>query len=74
VTVTGTGFAEGEANTQLAFGRDLVDATGCASSTTCTVVSPPGTRGKTQTVAVRAVAAHKTSKKNPADEFTYTSG
>jgi hypothetical protein len=74
VTVTGTGFVEGEANTRFDFGRDLVDATDCASPTTCTVVSPPGTRGKTQTVAVRAVVAHKTSKKNPSDEFTYTSG
>ena len=69
VTVTGSGFALGGA-TILKFKSTPGTSVNCASTTTCTVLTPAAT--KTGTVDVRATASGKTSKKNPpADQYTY---
>ncbi len=72
VTVTGSGFAPGKASTQLAFGKTPGTSVECASSTTCTVVSPAAK--KTGAVDVRATVGGKISAEGTADQFTYSGG
>jgi hypothetical protein len=76
VTVTGGGFevtGTRTANgTAIKFGENAGSSVHCVSTSTCTVVSPPATKGNAATVDVRARAGGKTSKNNPpADQFTY---
>ena len=69
VTVTGSGFGLGTTATALKFGKTPGTSVNCASSTTCTVLAPAAV--KAGTVDVRATVSGKTSKKAPADHFTY---
>jgi hypothetical protein len=68
VTITGTGFAPG--TTAFKFGSAKATGVSCASSTSCTVVSPK--RARAGKVNVVATVAGKSSPRNPpADQFTY---
>ena len=68
VTVTGTGFALGS-TTVLKFKNTLGTSVNCTTTTTCTVIAPAA--AKAGTVDVRATVSGKTSRKAPADHFTY---
>jgi hypothetical protein len=69
VTVTGSGFAVGAGVTTFRFGAAGPVAGECASSTTCTVLTPPHSSGR---VDVKATVAKLTSAANrPADQYTY---
>ena len=69
VTVTGSGFATGEAATVISFGKDPGRSVECASSSECTVLSPPASTGST--VDLRAQVSGKLSKRAPGDQFSY---
>ncbi len=69
LTVTGSGFAVGT-STIFKFGKHPGTGVTCASTTECTVVSPPAS--VPGTVDVRATVAKKTSGTGAADRFTYT--
>jgi hypothetical protein len=68
VTITGTGFSPTPGATTVAFGTVNASAVGCANTTTCTAVSPPGTG----TVEVRVTTNGLQSQATPANHFTYT--
>src|SRR5271154_322061 len=69
VTLTGTGFALGT-GTAFKFGTHEAAEANCASSTSCTALSPAAI--KAAKVEVRASVGKTSSKKNhPADQFTY---
>ena len=68
VTVTGTGFALGSATT-FKFGRTKAASVSCASSTSCTVVSPAHEAG---TVDVIATVSKAKSPTSAGDRFTYS--
>jgi hypothetical protein len=68
VTVTGSGFALGGATT-FTFGAGHAASVNCASTTSCTMITPAGTA---TTVDVRATASGKKSSENPpADQYAY---
>jgi hypothetical protein len=67
VTVTGSGFALGSATT-FKFGSPKATAVNCATSTKCTMSSPPHAAA---TVAVKAVVAGVASPQSAGDQFTY---
>ncbi len=67
VTLTGTSFSTSAGATSVTFGTVAATAVGCASATTCTAVSPPGSG----TVSVRVTVAGQQSLDTPADDFTY---
>ncbi len=70
VTVTGSGFALGDA-TVFKFKSAPATSVDCTSTTECTMLAPPAST--TGPVDVKATAGRKTSKKNPpADRFTYS--
>jgi hypothetical protein len=68
VTITGTGFSPTPGATTVAFGTVNASAVGCANTTTCTAVSPPGTG----TVEVRVTTNGLQSQVTPLIHFTYT--
>ncbi len=68
VTVEGTGFALGSATT-FKFGKGAATEVDCISTNLCTMHAPGAT--KAGTVDILAKAGGKTSKKTPADHFTY---
>jgi alpha-tubulin suppressor-like RCC1 family protein len=69
VTVTGTGFVVGTTATKFKFGLKAGTSVNCASTTTCTVVSPAHAVG---TVDVKANVNTVGSPRNrPGDQFTY---
>jgi hypothetical protein len=69
VTVQGFGFAAGNAATSFTFAGAPASSVQCASSQTCTVITPAGTAAIAD---VRATVAGKTSAiRRPPDEFTY---
>ncbi len=71
VTVTGSGFALGAGATSFKFGKALASSVECASSSSCTMLTPAAR--KPETVDVLAAVGKAKSKKNPpADQFTYT--
>jgi hypothetical protein len=70
VTITGTGFSTALGATAVHFGSAAALAVGCATTTTCSVISPPGT-GR---VSVRVTVAGLQSLDTPADDFTYAGG
>jgi hypothetical protein len=70
VTITGTGFSTTPGATAVHFGSAAALAVGCATTTTCSVLSPPGT-GR---VSVRVTVGGLQSLDTPADDFTYTGG
>jgi large repetitive protein len=70
VTVTGTGFALGSGATAFKFGKGLANSVKCTSTTTCTMLSPAAAKAGTVDVTAK-VSSGKSSKKNPADRFTY---
>jgi hypothetical protein len=67
VTVTGSGFALGSA-TVFKFGSPKATAVSCASSTTCTMLSP---KHAAATVQVKATVNGIASPKSSGDQFTY---
>ncbi len=69
VTVTGTGFATASTATTFKFATKKATSVQCASTTSCTIIAPPGTAS---TVNVTAQVNKATSPVNaPADDFTY---
>ena len=70
VTVTGTGFSTASGRTVVHFGTAAALAVGCASATTCTAVSPPGSG----TVNVRVTVNGVQSPDTASDDFTYAAG
>jgi hypothetical protein len=69
VTVTGTGFRPGENLTVFKFAAATALNASCASTTTCTVITPPHAAGK---VDAKATVNKVTSARNrPGDLFTY---
>jgi alpha-tubulin suppressor-like RCC1 family protein len=69
VTISGTGFALGKTATVFKFGTPKATSVECASSTTCTAVTPAHAVGP---VDVKATVNKVSSPKNaPADQFTY---
>ncbi len=69
VTVTGSGFALGRQGTTLSFGSAAGQGVDCLSPSTCSVTAPATDRAGT--VDVRATVGGKSSRKGPADHFTY---
>jgi alpha-tubulin suppressor-like RCC1 family protein len=69
VTITGSGFIPGTSATTFKFGKAKASSVECASTTTCTVLSPVAkTAG---TVDVQATAAKVKSPLLAGDHFTY---
>ncbi|MDQ6811343.1 MAG: IPT/TIG domain-containing protein, partial [Actinomycetota bacterium] len=70
VTVTGSGFALGSTGTLFKFGKVKAKSVECASSTSCTMITPAEAPGA---VNVTATVAKVTSPVNePGDHFTYS--
>jgi alpha-tubulin suppressor-like RCC1 family protein len=70
VTVSGSGFAPGSGATGFLFGKVPGGSVLCSSSTSCTVVSPPGKKvGVVDVVA--AVGKAKSALSPPGDQFSY---
>ena len=67
--ITGSGFGLGSSATVFKVGKGIATAVSCTSTTECTMAVPAA--AKAGIVDVRAKAGGKTSKKNPADHFTY---
>jgi Glycine rich protein/IPT/TIG domain len=67
ITITGTGFDTAPGGTAVNFGSAAALAVGCASATTCTAVSPPGSGTVNVLVTVSGVQSVDTA----ADDFTY---
>jgi glucose/arabinose dehydrogenase len=68
VTITGTGFSATPGSTAVKFGGWPASAVTCASSTTCTATSPPGSG----TIDITAIVTGVSSAPGPADQFVYT--
>ncbi|HYB24766.1 MAG TPA: IPT/TIG domain-containing protein, partial [Solirubrobacteraceae bacterium] len=69
VTITGDGFAVGAGAMTFKFGKKAATEVDCASSTSCTAVTPAGKAG---TVTVTAQVGKLKSPANPpGDQFTY---
>jgi alpha-tubulin suppressor-like RCC1 family protein len=68
VTVTGAGFALGNATT-IKFGRAKSKAVNCTSSTTCVATAPAQAAGKVDVIAT--VAKAKSAVNPTADSYTY---
>ncbi|MBA3807929.1 MAG: IPT/TIG domain-containing protein [Solirubrobacterales bacterium] len=68
VTVTGSGFALGTTGTTFKFATRKASTVNCASSTSCTMISPIGTAG---TVNVTAQVNKAISPLEAGDQFTY---
>jgi alpha-tubulin suppressor-like RCC1 family protein len=69
VTITGTGFALGSSATTFKVGKKYATSVQCASTTSCTAVSPAGKAGTVDVIA--AVGKAKSAANAPADEFIY---
>jgi alpha-tubulin suppressor-like RCC1 family protein len=70
VTVSGSGFAPGSGATSFLFGKVAGGSVLCSSSTSCTVVAPPGKKvGVIEVVA--AVGKAKSALSPPGDQFSY---
>ena len=71
VTISGSGFSTEAGGTVFTFGADgPATNVSCASSSSCTAISPRGSPG---TVDVLATVAGQSSSPNPpSDQFTYT--
>ena len=70
VTVTGSGFAPGAGTTVFTFGKAAAGSVVCESTTTCTLVTPPGKAGTLEVIA--SVGKAKSKKDPPADAYTYS--
>jgi alpha-tubulin suppressor-like RCC1 family protein len=70
VTVSGSGFAPGAGTTTFLFGKAPGGSVQCNTSTSCTLVTPPGKKpGSVELIA--AVGKSKSKKSPPGDLFTY---
>jgi alpha-tubulin suppressor-like RCC1 family protein len=69
VTIAGAGFAPGNATTTFKFGKKYATSVECASSTSCTAVSPLGKAGTVDVIA--AVGNAKSAASPPGDQFLY---
>jgi hypothetical protein len=72
VTVAGSGFAPGKAQTKFLFGRTPATSVECQSTTICTVASPAAK--KAGPVDIRAITSGPASAKSTTDHFTYSGG
>jgi hypothetical protein len=70
VTVTGSGFALGNATTFTFSGKEAATAVNCASTTTCTLITPAAKKAGTISV-IAAVGKTKSKKSSPGDQFIY---
>lgn len=70
VTVSGSGFAPGAGATSFSFGKAQGGSVQCGSSTSCTFVTPPGTKAGVVEI-IAAVGKSKSKKSPPGDQFTY---
>jgi hypothetical protein len=70
VTVTGTGFLPGAGMTSFKFGGMFGTSVNCASTTTCTVVTPAVTKAATIDV-LAAVGKLKSKPAPPGDRYTF---
>jgi len=70
VSITGSGFAVGT-STAFRFGKVAATSVNCASSTSCTAVSPAAAKAGTVDV-IATVPGAKGKKNAPADHFTYS--
>jgi hypothetical protein len=68
VTVAGSGFAIGDADTTFKFGKAYATDIACANTGECTMVAPAGKAG---TIDVIAAVGKLKSKKTAADHYTY---
>ncbi len=70
ITVSGSGFAEGDEQTRFRMGREFASDVSCSSTTTCTMLAPAAVRAGA--VEVLAKVGTTSSPANPpADQFTY---
>jgi uncharacterized repeat protein (TIGR02543 family) len=68
VSITGTGFSTSPGSTTVDFGTNVAAPVNCASTTSCTAVSPSASAG---TVDVTVSTSNGTSTASPAEVFTY---
>jgi hypothetical protein len=74
VTITGTGFSTAAGATMFAFGTGkLATAVVCATSTSCTAVTPAGAGGTTVDV-IATVGASSSAANPPGDRFRWRAG
>jgi hypothetical protein len=72
ITLTGTGFALGETETQFTIDKMPVTDVDCTAITTCTAVTPPAKKHGVDSVIVSVKGNEpEHSKASPAAEFTY---
>lgn len=71
VTVMGSGFAAGAGTTSFTFGKTAATEVECASSTQCAMLAPAASKAATVDVRASVAGAKGTSKKSPADHYTY---
>ncbi len=69
VTVAGSGFAPGSGQTAFELGKTPATSVECATTTSCTFVTPPAKAGVSDAVA--SVGATRGKKSPPGDRFTY---
>jgi alpha-tubulin suppressor-like RCC1 family protein len=70
VTVTGAGFAPGDGTTAFKFGSKLATSVECASTTSCTLLTPAAKKAGTVTV-IAEVGKLKSASDPPANDFIY---
>ncbi len=71
VTVTGTGFEPGPSGTTFTFGKYGATDVECASSSSCTMISPAAYKAHKGTVKVTAKVNGKGNQAGPAATFIY---
>ncbi|HTZ88174.1 MAG TPA: IPT/TIG domain-containing protein [Solirubrobacteraceae bacterium] len=70
VAVSGSGFAPGSGTTAFKFGKELASSVQCATTTSCTLLTPSAKKPGTIEVSA-AVGKTKSKKSPPGDQFTY---
>jgi IPT/TIG domain len=70
LSITGSGFDPGIANTNFKFGKSLASAVECASTTNCTIQAPSVTKPATVDI-IAAVGKTKSKKDPPVDQYRY---
>ena len=70
VTITGSGFALGAAQTTFKLGKKAATSVQCSSSTSCTAITPAAKKAGVVTV-IAEVGKLKSSANPPGDQFSY---
>ena len=70
VTISGSGFAPGTGTTSFKFGKALAGSVQCSSTSSCTALSPAGSKAASVDV-IALVGTAKSKKSPPGDSFTY---